>query len=190
MSSPCSVSRNSEHPRCSLHTDRVECRFGLNYLHQGFKKMLLLQADAVRRPPSWPFSDPTPALFLACRFLDPWSQTPPSRQAPAVPREIPPELEEELFSRNRFFFEEGFETIRDALVIVVGLGGVGSHAAHMLVSVFFFPSLPCAVLTVRWVVGDLASLREAFRFSEGARACWSLLGGGGGLWTSCCCLPT
>ncbi|CAM9575002.1 unnamed protein product, partial [Laminaria digitata] len=48
-------------------------------------------------------------------------------------RDIPPELEEELFSRNRFFFQEGFENIRDALVIVVGLGGVGSHAAHMLV---------------------------------------------------------
>ncbi|CAN0305393.1 unnamed protein product, partial [Ectocarpus sp. 4 AP-2014] len=46
---------------------------------------------------------------------------------------IPPELEEELFSRNRFFFEEGFDAIRGALVIVVGLGGVGSHAAHMLV---------------------------------------------------------
>lgn len=54
-----------------------------------------------------------------------------------MPRGIPPELEEELFSRNRFFFEEGFEAIRDALVIVVGLGGVGSHAAHMLVSFRF-----------------------------------------------------
>eukprot|EP00903_Cladosiphon_okamuranus_P013344 g12437.t1 len=53
-------------------------------------------------------------------------------EARAVPHEFPPELEEELFSRNRFFFEEGFDAIRDALVIVVGLGGVGSHAAHML----------------------------------------------------------
>ncbi|CAN0387191.1 unnamed protein product, partial [Hapterophycus canaliculatus] len=51
---------------------------------------------------------------------------------PAVPCEIPPELEEELFSRNRFFFEDGFDDIRESLVIVVGLGGVGSHAAHML----------------------------------------------------------
>lgn len=58
-------------------------------------------------------------------------------QATATPAEIPPELEEELFSRNRFFFEQGFDAIRDALVIVVGLGGVGSHAAHMLVSVYF-----------------------------------------------------
>lgn len=63
-----------------------------------------------------------------------------------MPGEIPPELEEELFSRNRFFFEEGFEAIRDALVIVVGLGGVGSHAAHMLVSVFFCWVLLCPVL--------------------------------------------
>lgn len=57
-------------------------------------------------------------------------------QAPAtVPREIPPELEQELFSRNRYFFEDGFDCIKDAFVIVVGLGGVGSHAAHMLVRV-------------------------------------------------------
>eukprot|EP00904_Undaria_pinnatifida_P007541 jgi/Undpi1/3917/HiC_scaffold_16.g07285.m1 len=54
-------------------------------------------------------------------------------QAARRHRDIPPELEDELFSRNRFFFQEGFENIRDALVIVVGLGGVGSHAAHMLV---------------------------------------------------------
>lgn len=57
-------------------------------------------------------------------------------QGSPLHRDIPPELEDELFSRNRFFFEEGFEDIRNALVIVVGLGGVGSHAAHMLVSVF------------------------------------------------------
>lgn len=56
-------------------------------------------------------------------------------QASSLHRDIPPELEDELFSRNRFFFQEGFQNIRDALVIVVGLGGVGSHAAHMLVSV-------------------------------------------------------
>ncbi|CAM9173668.1 unnamed protein product, partial [Choristocarpus tenellus] len=45
---------------------------------------------------------------------------------------IPTELEEELFSRNRFFFQSGFDNIRQSFVIIVGLGGVGSHAAHML----------------------------------------------------------
>lgn len=87
------------------------------------------------------FSDPRHQPFaqlpLPCPLFSNHKQ--PSRQASAAPREIPPELEEELFSRNRFFFEEGFEAIRGALVIVVGLGGVGSHAAHMLVSVY--PSL-------------------------------------------------
>ncbi|CAM9529955.1 unnamed protein product [Discosporangium mesarthrocarpum] len=47
-------------------------------------------------------------------------------------RSIPSELEEELFSRNRFFFKDGFDRIKDSFVVVVGLGGVGSHAAHML----------------------------------------------------------
>jgi tRNA threonylcarbamoyladenosine dehydratase len=51
----------------------------------------------------------------------------------AAPAKVPPELEAELFSRNvGFFGDRGFAAIRDAFVIVVGLGGVGSHAAHML----------------------------------------------------------
>jgi hypothetical protein len=29
--------------------------------------------------------------------------------------------------------EKGFERLQEAFVVVVGLGGVGSHAAHMLV---------------------------------------------------------
>jgi tRNA A37 threonylcarbamoyladenosine dehydratase len=41
---------------------------------------------------------------------------------------------DEQYSRNRFYFgEEGQAAIHDAFVVVVGLGGVGSHAAHMLV---------------------------------------------------------
>lgn len=53
--------------------------------------------------------------------------------SPTVPDSIPEELEAELFSRNfNFFGEEGFKVIRESLVLVVGLGGVGSHAAHML----------------------------------------------------------
>ena len=46
---------------------------------------------------------------------------------------MPAELEQELYSRNvGFFGEAGFQRIRESFVIVVGLGGVGSHAAHML----------------------------------------------------------
>uniref|UniRef100_K3W7Z7 THIF-type NAD/FAD binding fold domain-containing protein n=1 Tax=Globisporangium ultimum (strain ATCC 200006 / CBS 805.95 / DAOM BR144) TaxID=431595 RepID=K3W7Z7_GLOUD len=42
-------------------------------------------------------------------------------------------LQKEQLSRiHTFFGEEGFEKIKNAFVIVVGVGGVGSHAAHML----------------------------------------------------------
>lgn len=42
-------------------------------------------------------------------------------------------LQQEQLSRiHSFFGQEGFEKIQDAFVIVVGVGGVGSHAAHML----------------------------------------------------------
>ena len=49
-------------------------------------------------------------------------------------RECPAEIQEELQSRVRTFFgDENFEKLKGALVVVVGLGGVGSHAANMLV---------------------------------------------------------
>jgi tRNA A37 threonylcarbamoyladenosine dehydratase len=41
-------------------------------------------------------------------------------------------LKEQLSRIHSFFGEKGFQNIRNAFVIVVGLGGVGSHAAHML----------------------------------------------------------
>ncbi|OQR94368.1 ubiquitin-activating enzyme (E1) [Achlya hypogyna] len=61
-------------------------------------------------------------------------------QAPSVARSLPPsategsqDLNNEQFSRIcSFFGEDGFAKIQDAFVIVIGLGGVGSHAAHML----------------------------------------------------------
>ncbi|KAJ3276222.1 hypothetical protein HDV01_005670 [Terramyces sp. JEL0728] len=44
------------------------------------------------------------------------------------------ELMEEQLSRNvAFLGKEGVEKVRKSFVIVVGLGGVGSHAAHLLV---------------------------------------------------------
>jgi tRNA A37 threonylcarbamoyladenosine dehydratase len=47
--------------------------------------------------------------------------------------ELPPDIEAEVFSRNvSFFGEEGFRLIRGSFMVVVGLGGVGSHAAHMI----------------------------------------------------------
>ncbi|KAF1794791.1 Nitrophenylphosphatase-like domain [Phytophthora cactorum] len=41
-------------------------------------------------------------------------------------------LEEQLSRISAFFGPEGFAKVKDAFVVVVGLGGVGSHAAHML----------------------------------------------------------
>ena len=46
---------------------------------------------------------------------------------------LPKEIEAELFSRVRTYFgDDGFAKLRGATVVVVGLGGVGSHAANML----------------------------------------------------------
>lgn len=46
---------------------------------------------------------------------------------------IPDELREEQLSRHALYFgDEGMKRLGDAKIVVVGLGGVGSHAAHML----------------------------------------------------------
>ncbi|KAJ3060293.1 hypothetical protein HDU99_005984, partial [Rhizoclosmatium hyalinum] len=48
--------------------------------------------------------------------------------------DVPEELIREQLSRNYSFLgEEGMKSVRSSFVIIVGLGGVGSHAAHMLV---------------------------------------------------------
>eukprot|EP00978_Attheya_sp_CCMP212_P021081 scaffold61195_cov58-Attheya_sp.AAC.5 len=47
--------------------------------------------------------------------------------------ELPKEMREEQMSRTALYFgPEGMEEISNSRVCVVGLGGVGSHAAHML----------------------------------------------------------
>jgi tRNA threonylcarbamoyladenosine dehydratase len=47
---------------------------------------------------------------------------------------VPDTIKNELYSRVASFYgADSFEKLRGASVIVVGLGGVGSHAAHMLV---------------------------------------------------------
>lgn len=51
-----------------------------------------------------------------------------------VKDEYPDEIKEELTSRVKMFFgEEGAKKLENSFVIVVGLGGVGSHCANMLV---------------------------------------------------------
>lgn len=47
---------------------------------------------------------------------------------------IPDAIKDEIYSRvSSFFGASEFSKIRSAFVVVVGLGGVGSHCAHMLV---------------------------------------------------------
>jgi hypothetical protein len=46
----------------------------------------------------------------------------------------PEEIKEELLSRVKSFFgDENFDKLKTSFVIIVGLGGVGSHATNMLV---------------------------------------------------------
>lgn len=46
---------------------------------------------------------------------------------------IPPDMRSEQLSRNELFFgPEGLESIKKSCILIVGLGGVGSHAANML----------------------------------------------------------
>lgn len=46
---------------------------------------------------------------------------------------MPPDLRDEQLSRHTLYFgNEGMKHLKASRVIVVGLGGVGSHAAHML----------------------------------------------------------
>ncbi|KAJ3088605.1 hypothetical protein HK100_007993 [Physocladia obscura] len=60
-------------------------------------------------------------------------QPPPTPTPTATEEYLPEELIREQLSRNYSFLgEEGMKDIRNAFVIVVGLGGVGSHAVHML----------------------------------------------------------
>ncbi len=46
---------------------------------------------------------------------------------------IPPEMRSEQLSRNELYFgENGMKSITNSSILIVGLGGVGSHTAHML----------------------------------------------------------
>ena len=50
------------------------------------------------------------------------------------------EIVREHFTRNiQFFGEKGQQRVARAFIIVVGLGGVGSHCAHMLLAQYLTP---------------------------------------------------
>jgi len=54
-----------------------------------------------------------------------------SKDAPR--KSMPQGLREEQLSRHTLYFgQEGMKSLQNSRVIVVGLGGVGSHAAHMM----------------------------------------------------------
>jgi tRNA A37 threonylcarbamoyladenosine dehydratase len=105
------------------------------------------------------------ALASVRAFLDA-----PSPRAPPQPPPPPPgasEYEDELLaeqlSRNRFFFgDEGQAAVARAFVVVVGCGGVGSHAAHMLAR--------SGVARLRLVDVDHVSLSSLNRAATATRA--------------------
>jgi hypothetical protein len=48
-------------------------------------------------------------------------------------KEIPPEIREEQLSRHTLYFgQDGMEKLKNSSIVVVGVGGVGSHVAHMV----------------------------------------------------------
>ena len=73
------------------------------------------------------------------------------------------EILREQFTRNvQFFGERGQGAVRDVFVVVVGLGGVGSHAAHMI--------LRSGVGKLRVVDFDQVSLSSLNRHAVATRA--------------------
>ena len=70
--------------------------------------------------------------------------------------DTPEEIRLELYSRSvAFFGEKRFAELQNKLVVVVGLGGVGSHAAHMLARI--------GVTQLRLIDFDLVSLSSLNR---------------------------
>ena len=66
-------------------------------------------------------------------------QTPVVKQQPRsapkahLPTSLPADFRAEQISRHTLYFgDDGMESLRQARICVVGLGGVGSHTAHML----------------------------------------------------------
>ncbi|KAK8802427.1 hypothetical protein WA588_005396 [Blastocystis sp. NMH] len=67
-------------------------------------------------------------------YTTPFAVRSEKRASPNVLENVPEEeIHRQQFARNiAFFGEEGQKRIEDAFVVVIGLGGVGSHATHML----------------------------------------------------------
>lgn len=101
----------------------------------------------------------------------PWDALPTNAAKPvnmspslaALPLTDSVELRMEQFSRNRQFFgEEAQARIEKAFVVVIGVGGVGSHAAHMLAR--------AGVARLRIVDFDNVSLSSLNRHAVATRA--------------------
>ncbi|KAJ3095234.1 hypothetical protein HDU97_007138 [Phlyctochytrium planicorne] len=77
--------------------------------------------------------------------------------------EVKEELNREQLARNYAFLgDDGMQKIRGSFVIVVGLGGVGSHAAHML--------LRSGIQRLRLIDFDQVSLSSLNRHAVATRA--------------------
>lgn len=100
----------------------------------------------------------------AAYFMSEFSRAKPSVSAPAT-RPLPdsPELKAEQLSRNvQFFGENDQRRIEESFVVVIGVGGVGSHAAHMLAR--------AGVGRLRLVDFDLVTLSSLNRHATATRA--------------------
>ncbi|KAL7543446.1 hypothetical protein ACHAXR_012748 [Thalassiosira sp. AJA248-18] len=88
-------------------------------------------------------------LFLASRSKnhdgtattsadDPPTHQQIDKKSSSSSQHLPPEIRSEMLSRNTLYFSSntnnnnGMERITNASILIVGLGGVGSHTAHML----------------------------------------------------------
>jgi hypothetical protein len=71
---------------------------------------------------------------------------PSSVRSPSVA--LPSDIRQEQLSRHTLYFgQEGMLRLKNASIVVVGVGGVGSHVAHMVRS---DPTYPKVCHLVRW----------------------------------------
>ena len=68
-------------------------------------------------------------------------------------KEIPPEIREEQLSRHTLYFgQDGMEKLKKSSIAVVGVGGVGSHVAHMVRTVQYSNKISWSVLSaLDWI---------------------------------------
>jgi len=108
-------------------------------------------------------------VFVSASFLyfsksrrKPSTNAKPNETKQKVNRELEQSISAEQFTRTRSFLGDSFDTLSTSFVIFVGVGGVGSHAAHMAVR--------SGVLKVRLIDSELISSSSLQGHSVATRA--------------------